>query len=563
MLIRTMFILAAGSVLAAPAAFAADPHRLAYSERMGVEVFAMPDTLGAWCRPNMALSLMLKDASPLLQGGVADFLPKLAPVLGQECPAANSFTAAVYKASDRSQVGTAYTANKAASWAASPVQANAAAQNPSAQPVNQPSAQVSQSMATPTTTTVAVMPPSAVVPVPPAPPQPPVQSVREMADSKLDYWRLLLRYLKENPSAADNQATLKAYAGASDCQNFRQMANNEFRFSEYLQKFKGKMISDANSITKPYVRFSESYKFGPYDKTRQMFEFLPLGDGFHWNHPWASCGTDPAAITRFSGSWKDGASIFGLPVSAGEAEALLEFINRRHYGARQVFLELIAKPSFSPATPDGIVHVTFELLEATAYLDQGTAKVLHAYTAEELANAAKARADARAVAAEAKRKAEEEQARLQAARQRKFQADADARRLQGASKATRIAYFHDGSRSLSKVSVALGQSLAQGKPQPALFMVKSGGSGAKGIETTWPGRLRIDLANGLPDLVKGQWYVVSGDLSPDEGVKSSGARIAVAAVTECRQEGCADAEDIPASVQKRYPDLATQTGAVQ
>ncbi|CAA7627625.1 hypothetical protein [Magnetospirillum sp. SS-4] len=573
-------IAAAALILTAESTLAADPHRLAYSEKMGVEVFAQPDATGAWCRPALALSLMLKDNSPLIQGGVTEFLPKLAPVLAQECPAATTFAAAAYKASDRSQVGTTYTSSKAAGWATTTVttpQQTQTAPNVQVAPQQPPPQIVAVAPPSPTpaptATPSATQAPVPPVPIPVAPPSPvaavapppvPVRSLRELADP-IDYWPLIFRYVKEYPVAADNTETLKSYASASDCRNFAPVAKNEFRLTDYLAKAKTSLMSE---VAKPYIRITLNARFGQYDPKAGSFEFAPLAESSYWDAPNTFCsGSSRAAITRFSTSWGGGKTVFGLPANASEAEALVDYIDRKRYGRRDVYLELIVKPTFTPATPDGIAHVTFELIEATAYRDRDSAKVLYSYTADDLVNAAKAREQAIAVAVEAKRRAEEEKGRQRALMQQRYQAEADLRTLPNASHAARVAYFHDGSRALSTVSATIGRSLVQGGPQPAIFMVKAGGNGTSSVKTAWPGRLKLDLAGGLPELVKGQWYVVSGDLQADNANRADSkpyvGRLAVKSVSGCQRNGCADADDVPSLVRRRYPELSAQTGSTQ
>lgn len=94
-------VLTAGSVLAA------ESHRLAFSERDGVEVLAGKDGAGKWCRPDLSLSLVLKQGSLLAASGVESFFPKLTPILGLECPAAEKATVNVL-GPDRKKVGDGY-----------------------------------------------------------------------------------------------------------------------------------------------------------------------------------------------------------------------------------------------------------------------------------------------------------------------------------------------------------------------------------------------------------------------------------------------------------------------
>jgi hypothetical protein len=95
---------------------AADPVRLAFSDKLGVSLFAYPDASGEWCRAKLGVSILLKDDSPLLSQGVDGMLPKFGALFVEKCPAAAGATIAIYKASDRSQIGKSFAVAKADNW---------------------------------------------------------------------------------------------------------------------------------------------------------------------------------------------------------------------------------------------------------------------------------------------------------------------------------------------------------------------------------------------------------------------------------------------------------------
>ena len=97
-------------------AWAADPVRLAFSDKQGMSVFAYPDGAGDWCRAKLGVSILLKDDSPLLNQGIDGMLPKFGALFADKCPAAVSATIAVYKASDRSLIGKSFVVSKADNW---------------------------------------------------------------------------------------------------------------------------------------------------------------------------------------------------------------------------------------------------------------------------------------------------------------------------------------------------------------------------------------------------------------------------------------------------------------
>ncbi|WP_347990340.1 type IV secretory system conjugative DNA transfer family protein [Methylomonas sp. AM2-LC] len=96
----------------------ATPKRLAFSEKLGVEVFALPDSKGDWCQPTMTLNIMVKDNSALLEpSGLSGFLPKLNPVFDKECPQAIAANVSVIKTLDNSVFGSLLNISKADGWA--------------------------------------------------------------------------------------------------------------------------------------------------------------------------------------------------------------------------------------------------------------------------------------------------------------------------------------------------------------------------------------------------------------------------------------------------------------
>jgi hypothetical protein len=113
---------------------AAEPVRLAVSEKMGLTVFANVDNSGQWCRPKLGVSLLLKDDSPLLAQGFDALMPQLGGTFVEKCPQAVAANVAAYKDSDRSLVGASFTAEKANNWArpSSSPQATAATGSPAA-----------------------------------------------------------------------------------------------------------------------------------------------------------------------------------------------------------------------------------------------------------------------------------------------------------------------------------------------------------------------------------------------------------------------------------------------
>jgi len=113
---RILLVLFAISQLLIEITQAAEPVRLAFSDKLGVSVFAYPDGSGEWCRAKLGVSILVKDDSPLLSQGIDGMLPKFGVTFAEKCPVAAGATIAVYKASDRSQIGKSFTVAKSDNW---------------------------------------------------------------------------------------------------------------------------------------------------------------------------------------------------------------------------------------------------------------------------------------------------------------------------------------------------------------------------------------------------------------------------------------------------------------
>lgn len=160
---------------------------------------------------------------------------------------------------------------------------------------------------------------------------------------------------------------------------------------------------------------------------------------------------------------------------------------------------------------------------------------------------------------EAQSEARAERARQEALHPELRQAERDYSVLKRMSPSEKIAYINN-SRTLDTVSSALGRSFIVGSPFRATFMIQAGENGRSNIYTTWPRRLFLNLQDGLPNLKKGTWYVISGKIAAK--LKTHGQQpigiMDVASVTACEQDMCAEAEDVVSLIRRRYPSLDWQ-----
>lgn len=512
-------------ILATPVS-AAEPHRLAFSKRLGVDVFALPNEQGEWCRSEMTLSLALNKDSPLMASGIESFVPKLGPVFAQECPKAEKALVQAYKAESRKPTGTTYSAKKTVGWALEKVSKEQA--------------------------TLPAPPPSMPQQQPKPKPTVPLASQAYSASA----WNLLLAYSKTSEGVLADDATVGAYLAEKECRTFRDVRKNEFKIQDYLEKTRSLLAEQAASLG-GYVKIAFSADLGQYDTAQGSFLFDPLSKQLAVHSPKEYCsGWYRSPVKSFVFSWKEGNGIYGLPLAKRDAEAYVQKAIDDYRTSRAAQLEIIAKPKFMPMDSDGTVLVELELLEAKTFESNRDRKHLHTFTEAELIEGGRVWASAKAQAAEAQMKAEAERQQAEELAAQTRQARNDYRRLQYASQGTKIAYLV-GSEKLDTLTTALGKSLAAEANYPATFLVQAGKTGKSGVEASWPGRLALNLVADFPEFEKGKWYVVAGIMEVqknNEGTPPTG-KMEVVMTTQCVQDMCAEAEDPIAIIRDRYPDI--------
>ncbi len=116
--------------IACGSAQAAEPVKVAYSEKFGLTVFANPDASGQWCRPHLSLSVLLKADSPLLTQGINSVLSGIGRSLNDQCPSAEGAKIAVYNDSTRDLVGPVMVVKRSDNWLPQTVQQTPPPQQP-------------------------------------------------------------------------------------------------------------------------------------------------------------------------------------------------------------------------------------------------------------------------------------------------------------------------------------------------------------------------------------------------------------------------------------------------
>ena len=120
---RSLVILITGClvVLFATSALAKDMHRFAYSEKMGVEIFAEKSSEGIWCADHVDLIFKLKENSPLHSDDqFKRMMSKIGKLLGSECESTNDVSVTKIDATTNKKIGFKQYAYKKDNWALVP-----------------------------------------------------------------------------------------------------------------------------------------------------------------------------------------------------------------------------------------------------------------------------------------------------------------------------------------------------------------------------------------------------------------------------------------------------------
>jgi hypothetical protein len=549
---RVLFF--AALALVPSVAVSADTKRLAFSERLGVEVFALPDSAGNWCGARLRLRMEVAPGSPLNDPEeLRRFVPRLAPVFSQECPAAADATVEGLAKKDGKPIGQTFRAARASSWNAvadEPAPARAQAPATSGSPPSQPPALPQAGSAAPSgSSTAAAQPPAPASASAAATASPPADTAKGA-----DEWRwpeinggmaALLRYLRDNPAVAKSPAVADAWLRTRFADQYRQAYGNEFR----MERARLMAIDDIAATAAragDTIFLSLGAQLGAYDQSRRAFPLEGLSEQISTSNPLGYVAPAPAAFDlRIEGL----AAISELQMGPDDAQRLLES-RRSSYGSydRLVVVALqirLRDPGFTPAQY-GRVGARAEIVAVRVFADREGKRTLLALSGADVAR----------LAGEARER--ERQKRLAEVRNR-FETERDAmlRALEQMPPDRRMANFLGEERPayqarLDSIRTARASALLDGGLDVKL-LVQADGDGREKVPTRWPGRLLVDLAEGMPALAGGRWYLVTGRVRLDD--VGGDARLAAGSIHACDKPQCADAAD-PAEILRKMAETA-------
>ncbi|HEY8037843.1 MAG TPA: DUF4852 domain-containing protein [Methylobacter sp.] len=539
---------------------AATPQRLAYSEKLGVEVFALPDSSGVWCQPTLTLNILLKDNSPLMQpDGLNGFLPKLKKVFDQECLKATTAKVSVIKVVDQSVVGSVLNISKADGWTVGlPASESAAVAQKSdvqtastaaqVQPQTEPSPAVTSPSLPPkideqATTSDSAAPPEVL-------PQP--TTAASVLPRDTGYFSALIQFLRANPSLADDAGVIRLWASYRFAREYEQVANQEFKLQPVIQKAKADLAATLAQADSGRINIIFNSNFDAYDFNKQMFPIAISGNDFRLTKP--CCLESPNLPNSFVLKVSGLDAITGLPMDNVAAETFAE--KRTQYGRinRTISLAVSVKLDSADFTKNswGVISA-LGTLDTAAFLDnKDDTKTIYQLTQSELQKMREAKAAAEAIAAKAEvdRQAEIRKQKAMARR------DQDILALSQASSSVKLANAISDEQinygqHLDNLRSARAKAIIKGQPVTVSMLVQMDESGRNELPTKWPGHLQVTVSESQPELKSSGWYLVRGLLSVPDGDSLPPATLVANAVYACTQPQCADATDATTIVDRK------------
>jgi hypothetical protein len=510
----------------------ASADRLAFSQKLGAEVSALPDSSGGWCASSVSLRVTLNNdsvlLSPLVKTNRAAFAVRLGSVITQQCSVAETATVQFVKGSDQSQVDSQAIARNSSGWASV--------------------AQTSPAMSTPPAASSPPPPPVVTLSTPVAPPPEVRPASLEVGE---DYEGMLVKMLRDNPDLAKSDPALRWWAELRFPSEYFPVQNQEFALQPLLAKANADLtrtiaISDPDRIT-IHIRT----QFQAYDFAAQRFPVSINGNQFNLS-PRYCCA--PEGLPRtFTVTVAGLDSISGFPMSEADARAFEQRRTVSNSVNRSIWVAVTVKLPPGPVARDAWSNYSASgaIAAATFYGDSNYAQLVYSVSEAEIgrAIAAKAAADAAAAAADRAKLAEAQRQQIAAQR------DLYIQQLQSSSASTKLANFvlpgpPDLSVHLDSLRAARAAALIAGRAVDVTMLIQAYSSGTDGIPTKWPGHLSITTPNGQ-SLVSSGWYIVRGALSVPPGDNLPDADLVATSIYACQKDLCAEATDATAIIDHK------------
>ncbi|WP_319466459.1 DUF4852 domain-containing protein [uncultured Pseudodesulfovibrio sp.] len=519
-------------LLSSIVANASASHRLAYSKKMGAEVFA-DQVDGAWCQDAVKIKVYLDDSSPLLKGGLESFLQKVGTVLKKDCGSVLSASFDVYK-KDKKTLVSSYSSSSQTAWAIVQRELNKKDTEDTPKPV-------------------------------------------QIASKKVFYGNgfegLFVNYFRFNLDQLD-QNDYRWWARNKFGKEYRKVRRQEFKLNSLIEKSKNDFANTLTELDEDIVSLVVQSSIGNYDFDKQQFRLNSSLKKWNVQNPYL----------YEDNFYKDTVNNFVVEIEGADllrdvvmAPALAEkFISRRTNKwdrvDRAVYVKInfeVDRASYSKSGKSiivngklhsGTVYNTNKLSTEILSIENSKIESLLAemkVRQEAAEKAEKERIERERIAAEAKRK-EQEKKRFLAQKQLYIA------RLKEAPLSVRLAsYLHEESlmrfQYLDSLANARAIAAINEKPVAVGMLVQMDEDGREKVETRWPGMLNINVSDESPELQSAKWYLVDGFLSVENNGKLESAELNVTHVHACQQDMCTDLAD-PTVIVDRYMKMKFSEG---
>lgn len=541
----------AGVVVATTPALA-DETVLAASKARKLQVLA--DGGAGWCKPTVRLRMVLDPDSPDARnpGSQVEVMNRLKAPITTDCKAA---TAAELTVVEQGKPTGTYKATADKDWVFAAVPASAPVAAPKAEP---PPATAAASVSPPAPAAPPAVAPQ-VVTAPPSPAPTSAPPAGPPLPRDVNYASAMIRLVKDNPSLAQDDGLLRCWAAYRFEKEYSQFRNQEFKLQPVLQKARADLAETVAQNDGQRVTAVFNVSFDGYNFDTQQFPISLRMESLNFSR---QCYTQSQALpSTLIVKVSDLDAITGLPMESKAAQAFAD--KRTRYGSvdRHIAIAVTVKldnGGFVTGSWGQIVS-TGTLESATIFADSNATQPLYWLTPEELEKMRATRAAEKAALAKAEEERKAEQRRQQMLAQR----EQNIRALSSAPTSVKLAnWVSDGQidyyTKLNNLRTARAAALVGGKPVMVSMLIQADGSGRNKVDTKWPGKLEVTVAEGQPDLSSSGWYLVRGMLSVPEGDNLPPARLTAQTVYACAQPKCADATEPTAIVDRK---LAALTGA--
>lgn len=526
----------------------------------------------AWCKPALALRMVVEPGSPDSAASPATLIPlmdKLRGPIAARCPVAET---ALLTLLQNHLVSGRFQADKAHDWsfAAAAVPTN----TPLAASLDElPPAPASALIATPSTTQSPISVPATAVPAPvpksssPAAPPPPVPAPSAAAITgtilPLDgYGGLMLRLMHDDPSLLEDDGVQRWWASTHDRQAFQSNRSDDFAMHALLQHAIGDMKTQIATHDLSRLLIMNTMQLRDYDFTSHSF---PI-DGMSVDISLANiaCCFNGKLPSRIPVHVAGLDLIRSVPMSDDRAHDLIENRKTRWGSNREVFVEYVIK------LDDGAMRLADyqkayygRLVGATIYGDKDRKEVLAVIDEALIEQKLQAQRDAARASAQ-QRVEEQNRQRLAIVTQ---QRQSYVQMAHGWSPERRIAALLPssdlyGSSQLDAIRQLRSASVLKGSSVPGILMFQTAASGSDAVTTRWPGKLLVNAASSAGAFERGRWYVAKGQLNAPVGPELKDATFTVTESHACRQDQCTEANDVDALIDGKITTLPSAGGAL-